>query len=186
MPKASIGLSPRLKLQGGCSVGISVLTGLMEWLALHQYRRRLPAARARYLKHRGVLRAGVNSFHVVTWKADWLFAVDAGLPLVRLGWLKVHFVFPHRAFAALAAIAVRFFGVKAAALAAPPFRPPKRPRATAAGFLRFGAGASVMGAWPVDSSMTRYASWFGSRGRVFERSSMMISVWQEDALCQAQ
>src|SRR6185312_10579468 len=37
----------------------------------------------------------------------------------------------HRALAALAAIWERFFGVRAAALAAPPLSPPSRPRATA-------------------------------------------------------
>src|SRR6266571_7020136 len=40
---------------------------------------------------------------------------------------------PHRLFAALAAIWERFFGDRAAARAAPPLSPPRRPRATAAG-----------------------------------------------------
>jgi hypothetical protein len=99
--------------------------------------------------------------------------------------------FPHRALAAFAAIWDRLRGLKASALAAPPFRPPRRPRATAWGFLdgsiAFGASAkgSYFGACPVDSSMIWYASWFGSRGRFFvERSGMMPSVWQEGARCQ--
>lgn len=95
----------------------------------------------------------------------------------------MRYFFPHRTFAAFAAIWERLRGPRAAALAAPPFRPPKRPRATAAGFLTFTAGGSVFGAWPVDSSMIRYASSFGSRGRVVERSGM-IPVWQEVNGCQ--
>jgi hypothetical protein len=93
------------------------------------------------------------------------------------------FFFPQRALAALDAIADRFRGPRAAALAAPPFSPPRRPKATAWGFLEgskaFGSSWLYLGACPVDSSMTWYASWFGSRGRFFERSGMMISVWQE-------
>src|SRR5579883_991221 len=42
---------------------------------------------------------------------------------------------PQRAAAAFWAISRRFFGVKLRALAAPPFLPPIRPSATAAGFL---------------------------------------------------
>ena len=79
-----------------------------------------------------------------------------------------HFLF-HLALAALAAIAERFFGDSAAALAAPPLRPPIRPKATAWGFL-VGSGTdsgSSLGAWPVDSSIIWYASWLGSRGRAF-------------------
>src|ERR1017187_3674402 len=45
-----------------------------------------------------------------------------------------HF-FPHRAFAAFAAIWERLRGPRAAARAVPPLRPPRRPRATACGFL---------------------------------------------------
>ena len=95
------------------------------------------------------------------------------------------YFFPHLALAAFAAIAERFFGPKAAALAAPPLRPPSRPGATAAGFLGFTSGGSVLGAWPVDSNMIRYASWFESRGRVLERSGMMLSVRQRRTPCQA-
>ena len=84
----------------------------------------------------------------------------------------------HLDFAALAAIWERFFGVSEAARAAPPFSPPSRPKATAAGFLGLIAGGSVLGASPMDSRKTRCASWLGSRGRVFERSGMMPSVWQ--------
>jgi hypothetical protein len=64
--------------------------------------------------------------------------------------------FCQRALAALAAIWERFLGVNAAALAAPPFNPPNRPSATAAGFL--GLGGSVRGASPMDSRKMRCAS----------------------------
>jgi hypothetical protein len=77
---------------------------------------------------------------------------------------------PHRAFVALAAICERFFDVSAAARATRPFRPPRRPRATAAGFFSF--GASVFGASPTDSKKIRWANSFGSRGReVFDMTS---------------
>src|ERR1022692_3353634 len=72
---------------------------------------------------------------------------------------------PHRALAALAAIADRLRGDSAAALASPPFRPPSLPSATAWGFLAgsmgfsWGCFGSNLGAWPVDSSMIWYASW---------------------------
>src|SRR5713101_6934385 len=45
-----------------------------------------------------------------------------------------HF-FPHRALAAFAEIWERFLGLSFAALAAPPLSPPRRPSATAWGFL---------------------------------------------------
>src|ERR1039458_7760044 len=87
-----------------------------------------------------------------------------------------------RAFAALAAIWDRLRGDSAAALASPPFRPPNRPSATAWGFLvgsmgfNWGCAGSNLGAWPVDSSMIWYASWFGSRGRTFfDRSGIRMS-----------
>ena len=62
--------------------------------------------------------------------------------------------FFHRVFAAFAAIWERFFGDRAAARATPPFNPPSRPRATAAGFLGLIAGGSVLGASPMDSRKT--------------------------------
>src|ERR1035437_7499407 len=101
---------------------------------------------------------------------------------------KAHLL--HRAFAALAAIWDRLRGLRASALAAPPLSPPRRPRATAWGFLAGFAGlwASGLnfGACPVDSSMIWYASWLGSRGRFFDRSSMTLSVWmQVGCQCQA-
>jgi hypothetical protein len=73
------------------------------------------------------------------------------------------YFFPHRAFAALAAIWERLRGPSFAALAAPPFNPPIRPKATAWGFLDGSTGfcsdpGSYFGAWPVDSSMIWYAS----------------------------
>jgi hypothetical protein len=92
---------------------------------------------------------------------------------------------PHRAFAAFAAIWDRFLGVRAAALDIPPLRPPNRPKATAWGFLAgSGASGSYLGACPVDSSMTWYASTLGSLERFFERSGMVLSVWQNRGRCQ--
>src|ERR1035437_3576488 len=104
--------------------------------------------------------------------------------------LAVHDLFPHRAFAAFAAIWERLRGLRASALAVPPFRPPSRPSATAWGFLAGSTGLSApglnLGACPVDSSMIWYASWLGSRGRFFDRSSMTLSVWmQVGCQCQA-
>jgi hypothetical protein len=57
------------------------------------------------------------------------------------------------------AIFFRLAGESFSALALPPLRPPKRPSATAAGFLvRTGAG------WPVDKATMRAAIWFLSLG----------------------
>lgn len=92
--------------------------------------------------------------------------------------------FPHRALAAFLAIAERFLGPSAAALATPPLRPPRRPSATAAGFFFCGAGASVRGASPMDSRNTRWASSFGSLGRAFFDRSSMIQVCQVQESCQ--
>ncbi|MGD0209793.1 MAG: hypothetical protein ABSC14_02290 [Desulfomonilia bacterium] len=52
--------------------------------------------------------------------------------------------FFHLAFAAFSAISLRFFGDSFSALALPPFNPPKRPNATAAGFFPGGALASSL------------------------------------------
>lgn len=80
-----------------------------------------------------------------------------------LGWLTdwaAHYFFPHRFAAAFAAICDRFFGDSAAARAAPPFSPPRRPRATACGFFvgstgfSTGAFGSNFGASPMDSRKT--------------------------------
>ena len=75
-----------------------------------------------------------------------------------------HFVWPcdHRFSAAFFAIAFRFAGDNAAALAGPPLAPPNFPSATAAGF--FTASGSG-GASPVAMSTINFASWFTSRGR---------------------
>jgi hypothetical protein len=80
-----------------------------------------------------------------------------------------YFFFPHRFAAAFAAICDRFAGGSAAARATPPFRPPRRPKATAWGFFVGSAGfggppGTVFGASPMDSRNTWWASWFGSRG----------------------
>src|SRR5439155_16170526 len=106
----------------------------------------------------------------------WVASCKASAVLLR-PFIGASQRFPHRARAAFAAICDRLRGPSAAALAAPPFRPPKRPRATAWGFLDGSTGfASVglyLGACPVDSSMIWYASWLGSRGRFFDRSGIL-------------
>jgi hypothetical protein len=83
-----------------------------------------------------------------------------------------HYFLPQRLAAALAAIWERFFGPSAAALAAPPFNPPRRPSATAAGFFGLITGGALTGASPMDSRKIRCASSLGSRGLVFERSGI--------------
>jgi hypothetical protein len=81
--------------------------------------------------------------------------------------------FPQRAAAALFAASLRCSGVIFAARAFPPFKPPLRPSATAAGsFPASGFGSSVS---PVARSTMSLASWFGSRGRLRERSGMYQS-----------
>lgn len=68
-----------------------------------------------------------------------------------------------RAIAALRAICWRFLGESLAARAGPPFLPPKRPSATAAGFFS-----------PVASRVTRKAVSFVSSGllRLLDRLGM--------------
>src|SRR5207253_1309635 len=63
------------------------------------------------------------------WKMVPQYGQYAGSPAIN------YFFFPHRAFAAFAAIWDRFRLLRDAALAAPPFSPPRRPKATAWGFL---------------------------------------------------
>src|SRR5262249_12284253 len=60
----------------------------------------------------------------------------------------------HLARAAFLALAVRCACVSLAALALPPLRPPRRPKATAAGFLASG--------WSIASSTSRSAFWKSS------------------------
>ena len=57
------------------------------------------------------------------------------------------------------------------ARALPPFNPPRRPKATAAGSLP-SSGSTSSGAFPVASSTSRAASWFRSLGRLRERSGI--------------
>jgi len=63
----------------------------------------------------------------------------------------------HLALAAVCAIALRRFEPSFLARAFPPFNPPSRPRATAAGF--FSLVGSVVASWTMDA-----ASWLGSVG----------------------
>ena len=98
------------------------------------------------------------------------------IQLLVVHWSSFQDFLPQRLLAALAAICERFFGDRAAARAAPPFNPPRRPSATASGFFGLIAGGSVLGASPMDSRNTRWASWLGSRGRVFERSGITATI----------
>ena len=87
------------------------------------------------------------------------------------------FFFPHRAFAAFAAIRERVRLGSFLALAMPPLRPPSRPSATACGFLDGSAGFSAeagsnLGASPMDSRNIWCARELGSRGRFVQRSGM--------------
>ena len=82
----------------------------------------------------------------------------------------------HLALAAFFAMAARFAFESDFARAAPPFRPPSRPRATAAGFF---AGTSVAAASCVASFTIKLANAFRSDGRflaLLERSGMVPRV----------
>ena len=72
----------------------------------------------------------------------------------------------HRAAAAFFAISDRCSGVNFAARAFPPFLPPKRPRATAAGFFPSSESA-------VASATMLAASAFTSRGFLLERFGIL-------------
>lgn len=95
------------------------------------------------------------------------------------------YFFSQRLAAALAAICERFLGLSAAARAMPPLSPPRRPSATAAGFLGFTSGAPVFGVSPMDSRKIWCASWFGSRGLLLERSGITYSLSQFEKSGQA-
>jgi len=76
--------------------------------------------------------------------------------------------FFHRASAAFLAISFFLFAESLAALAFPPFSPPKRPRATAAGFFPGVATCNFSGlSSAVASATIDAASWLISRGRFF-------------------
>jgi hypothetical protein len=62
-----------------------------------------------------------------------------------------------RTLAAFLAISARFFAVNDCALAGPPLSPPRRPRATAAGFF-CGASSPAL----VTASITDFAIWLKS------------------------
>jgi hypothetical protein len=94
------------------------------------------------------------------------YLLDVREDALTLEALSHGYALPQRFAAALAAICERFFGVRAAALAAPPFSPPSRPNATAAGFFTFTSGGTVFGTSPMDSRKIWCASSFGSRGRM--------------------
>jgi hypothetical protein len=64
---------------------------------------------------------------------------------------------PQRALAAFLAIAFRLAEVSLAARALPPFKPPRRPSATAAGFLSGSTGGSSVIGFPVARLVSRFA-----------------------------
>lgn len=84
------------------------------------------------------------------------------------------YCFVHRARAARRALSLRCSGVILAARAFPPFKPPLRPNSTAAAFLVSSGGVSS--APPVARSTISFPSWFGSRGRLRERSGIARRV----------
>jgi hypothetical protein len=82
-----------------------------------------------------------------------------------------------RALAAFFATAVRCSAVMLSALALPPFRPPRRPRLTAAASFPSNDGSgSRSSTSPLAISIMSLASWAGSRGRFFKRFSSMIRI----------
>ncbi len=72
--------------------------------------------------------------------------------------------FDHLDFAAFLAIWLRFLGDSLSALTLPPFSPPRRPKATAAGFLLWGFGLVGALAGSVAASTTCAAIMFMSVG----------------------
>src|SRR5262249_49534361 len=78
----------------------------------------------------------------------------------------------HRDLAAFLAISVRCFLFNALARAFPPFKPPNRPSATAAGFFP-GSDGSLCSGWPSVRSAITLASWFTSEGVLLERLGML-------------
>lgn len=81
----------------------------------------------------------------------------------------------HRALAAFFAISERRFFVSDLARAIPPFKPPLRTKATAAGSLPSLGSGSL--AWPVDRSTMDFASWLASRGRLGLLERLGIEVY---------
>ena len=72
---------------------------------------------------------------------------------------------PHLILAPSLAISRRLSRVSLLALALPPFNPPKRPSATAAGFLPLIGG----GFCPVAAATIQAAAWLGSCGGCWDR-----------------
>src|SRR3990167_5818693 len=79
------------------------------------------------------------------------------------------FLVDHRAFAASRAISARLEGVRLAARALPPFRPPCRANFCASD----GSGWGAYSASPVARSTMRFAHTFRSRGRLGCFSAML-------------
>src|SRR5204863_8112724 len=88
-----------------------------------------------------------------------------------------------RVRAAFCAMAARFFAESFAARATPPFFPPRRPRATAAGFFPAPGGAETgSGASLVATATIRAASWLRSRkGFVVLERLGIVGAYQSPA-----
>lgn len=79
--------------------------------------------------------------------------------------LEYHFPL-QRAAAAFRALSLRSAAVIVSIRRLPPFRPPLRPRATAAGFF---SGGTIRGSSPVSWAKIECAAWIGSDGGLRER-----------------
>lgn len=96
---------------------------------------------------------------------------------------SVVFTVFQRLAAAFLAISDRCSGVRAAALAAPPFLPPSRPNATAASFLT--CGGSSLGTSPEAWSTMNLATWFRSRCGLLDRVGMVSHTNTDSKTAQA-
>src|SRR5258708_611173 len=94
-----------------------------------------------------------------------------GTPKILLREASYFLSLSHRARAAFLAIWDRFRALRDFALALPPLRPPRRPRATAGGFCWGSGGASWAGASPATWATMLNATELGSRG-LLERLGM--------------
>jgi len=108
-----------------------------------------------------------RSAALVGWPSYPLTNENIGGKEIRKGRYYSVLGVPQRRRAASCAIFFRCSGVRESARARPPFKPPLRPRATAAGSLcgSMGAGVARSSTWPVRMSPISFPSWTGSRGR---------------------
>ena len=93
---------------------------------------------------------------------------------------RIGYGFPHRFAEAFLAICLRLAGESFLALAFPPFFPPSRPKATAAGFLP--ASGSGISTCPVVTSTMNLAGWLVRGGASLCRWSFRQPPW--DGYCE--